>query len=120
MSGEFTPKVKAQIKAREGDACGSCGRNVESLGWVHQHRRARSMGGSRDGLTGSIVNGVLQCLPCNLDTEAHPSDALVSGYRVPQGGDPSLFPILIHGRGFVLLTPLGTYLDVDHDEHEAS
>ncbi len=122
-AGEFTPDVKARIQYREDGCCGSCGRPVEAVGaWVHQHRRARGMGGSKAADTGSVVNGVLQCGTattfCNGYTETHPTWALAMGYRVPQGADPALIPIWIARAGWVLLEPDGTYQPVE-DPHPA-
>lgn len=113
-SGAFSPLVRQAIWEREAGMCGSCGRNVMAVGgWVHQHRRARGSGGSKAPDTGTVVNGVLQCAPCNVYTEAHPSWALWAGYRVPQGADPALVPIWIARMGWCLLESWGGYQLVD-------
>lgn len=124
--GGFNIRVRNAIWLRDNGSCVRCGVSLAGTRGSYQHRRARGMGGSSDPLTGSVVNGVLMCghatSPdgCHHWAESHPSEALQYGYRVPQGGDPALFPILVHGRGWVLLSALGDYLDVDHDEHEVS
>lgn len=118
-TGAFSVATRVVIWDRDSGSCVRCGVSLLSKRGSYQHRRARGSGGSRAWDTGSVQNGCLLCgdgtTGCHGYVEQHPSEALVDGYRVPQGSDPSLVPMRVHGHGWVLLRADGAYEQLDND-----
>lgn len=102
MTG-FAPAVQAVIDARSGGVCEVCGasRAVE-----RHHRRPRGMGGSSLGSTNRASNALHACGGCHRLIEANRALSYLTGWLVPNGKDPSLFPVLRRGD-FVLLDDEG-------------
>ena len=118
MSGEFTPATRKLIVLRDHGICQWCG-ELTGDAFNIQHRRARGSGGvgKKNTLTRSPANGVLvhPIGSCHSYIESHPQEALQRGFRVPQGQDPRLVP-LVDWRGVSLwLLPDGCREEVRND-----
>jgi hypothetical protein len=107
----FDKATSDAILEREGHCCGRCGGALwgeRGLDYSIQHRRARGMGGTDRPDTNAPQNGIALCgsatTGCHGYVEAHPEEAEADGYRVPQGGDPLMFPVVhfLHGPGTFL------------------
>ena len=67
MPGEFTAKVKLQIRTRAGHGdpsqarCEACGRFLGERGGQVHHRAGRGSGGCRDAVIQSLANAALLC-----------------------------------------------------------
>lgn len=109
-----TAAVRAQVIAREGECCAACGRyctlDVHS---VH-HRRTKGSGGSKLPDTNAVQNLLLLCGDgvryCHGYVTDHRTFGETLGFRVPQGHDPLLRPVLTARNGWVFLTAEGGYL----------
>lgn len=118
------PNVRATVIDRDGGKCVACGNYcLASVHSVH-HRRTTGMGGSSLEDTNQPQNLALLCgdgvAGCHGRATRERQWGELYGYRVPQGGDPALFPMRVAGRGWVLLEPDGTYLDVSDDGGDPS
>ena len=118
MTG-FTVKTRRLILERDHGICQWCGETVSVEFYSLQHRRARGMGGSKDPVANSPANGVTVhgsgVSGCHGYIESHPQEALQRGFRVPQGQDPRLVP-LVDWRGVSLwLLPDGRREEVRND-----
>ena len=109
LPGEFTAKVKLQIRTRAGNGdpsqalCEAHGDFLGLHGGEIQHIVARGMGGSRDPVKQSPANGALLCREAHMLCEARDRDMLGMGFWLPQGTDPRLEPMMLHGRDGGLL-----------------
>lgn len=112
MSSGFPPAVREIIYARADRCCERCGKYAYG-GSIH-HRRPRGMGGSRNPVTNSAVNGVLLCgsgtTGCHGEVESNRPQAILDGWIVPQHTDPTFVPIRHLHYGLVYLDPDGMYL----------
>lgn len=109
----FDAATTEAILERDGWSCGRCGgalHGVRGFDYSIQHRRARGMGGTDRPDTNAPQNGLALCGSatsaggCHQHVEAHPEEAEQDGYRVPQDGDPLMFPVVhaLHGPGTFL------------------
>lgn len=113
----FTDEVKAQARDRSKGRCEACGCWLGEKGGQIQHRDARGMGGSRDPLTNSVVNGARLCgtpkTGCHGRCEARDEHMKEMGFWLEPGQNPADTPIVLHGvRGWGVrrwLTPEGGY-----------
>lgn len=124
-TGPTTDVVEA-ILERAGYSCEACG---SSLGdrrgedWSVQHRRPRSMGGTRWPGCNLPSNLMIMCgsatTPgsCHEFTESHRVAAVAAGWLVQSRTDPALEPVLLVGGRFAYLADDATYAD---DPPEAS
>lgn len=115
----ISKSVRRAVLDREDGCCAMCGKSLWGQWYSLQHRRARGSGGSKAPDTNQPQNLVAVCGSatsaggCHQWIESHPVEAERVGYRVPQGGEPVLFPIRIKGRGWNLLNADGTYEQLD-------
>lgn len=114
---KFTTQIREAIWERSGGRCEMCGTPAAN-GQIH-HRRPRGMGGSKDPLTGAITNGVLLHPNCHAKVESERSWAFDNGWLVQQRDEPELTPIMTW-RGYLWLTPDGSYMDVLPDVNESA
>lgn len=77
------------------------------------------MGGSKDPSSGAITNGVLLHPNCHAKVESQRAWAFDNGWLVQQRDEPALTPIMTW-RGYLWLTPDGSYMDVLPDVNETS
>lgn len=121
MATGFPEPIRQLIIERAGYCCERCGRYAEG-GSIH-HRRPRKMGGSRNPVTNSAVNGVLLCgsgtTGCHGDVESNRLQAIEDGWIVPAHADPTLIPIHRVNLGPVYLDGNGFYLDEPSTMQEA-
>lgn len=109
------PKVRQQVKDRAMGCCERCGTPLDTFLYSLQHRRARSMGGSRAADTNTAVNLAALCgsattpSTCHQWAETHPEAAIEGGWRVPSWADPAATPIDHWEHGLVYLTGDGRY-----------
>lgn len=107
--GEFSPKVRKAIRARDCDRCVRCGTHIDqgTLGHSIQHRYARGAGGTSQTWVGGVANGIVLCgtgsMGCHGWVEAHPEASLPLGWRIETGEAPELVPVLYAHLGHVLL-----------------
>lgn len=101
----FSRKVKLQIRARAGNGdpsqarCEAHGDFLGLHGGECQHIVARGMGGTSDPIKNTAANGALLCRPAHMLAEARDRDMLGMGFWLPQGTDPRLEPMMLHGAG---------------------
>lgn len=99
----FTPKVRDLIHARSGGRCEACGKPLPGGRGQCQHRVARGMGGSRNPLLGTAVNGADLCgtpddkRTCHGRCEARDEALYAMGFWLWSWEDPAAKPILWHG-----------------------
>lgn len=110
--GAFPPKVRACIRERAGGFCERCGiRTVND--YSIQHRKARGMGGTSDVAKARPSNGAWLCgsatTGCHGWVESHPNLAAREGFRVAQDEEPTMVPMLVRSRVWVLLDDDGGY-----------
>lgn len=107
----FTVKTRRAVIDRDRGICQWCGDTVQVDYYSLQHRRARGMGGSKDPVSSSPANGVVMCgtgtTGCHGYVEAHPAEAIERGFRVPQGRNPALVPLVDWRGASWWLTPDG-------------
>ncbi len=100
--GAFPRRVREQVL---------CGSPLPEKGWTLHHRRPRGMGGSKLASSSSAANGLaVHNEPCHQQRiEADRVAARENGWLLSQGGpDPTEVPVLISGRGWVLLLDDGS------------
>jgi hypothetical protein len=108
---EFTPKVKLLVRKRAGRGdifealCEACGGWLGEKGGEFQHIVARGMGGCRLVAVNSCAGAALLCGCAALGTgchglaEARDPHMREMGFWLPQGTDPRLEPMMLHGAG---------------------
>jgi hypothetical protein len=135
--GEFTPRVKLQIRARAGQGdpqdarCEACARWLGLYRGECQHVIGRGMGGSRDQVINSAANGVLLCgmaalgLGCHGKATAQDPELYDLGFWAKRGdGDPRRLPMRVARpdgtRRRVWRSVDGRYLDEPPQRSEAA
>jgi hypothetical protein len=110
-AGQFTPDVKATVDRRALFQCEVC--EFGAIAEYH-HRRARGMGGSSRGDTGSAANCLGLCHTCHRMIESNRRVAILMGWLVPQGISPVDRRVLYRGD-WRYLDSDGTLLNEDGD-----
>jgi 5-methylcytosine-specific restriction protein A len=100
--GEFTEKTRALIMARFDGRCYYCGLRVEGNGQIH-HRLPRRLGGSGSLLVSDIANGVYLHGRCHDRIESQREKAIINGWILKMGSDPTVIPITTGWKGTVSL-----------------
>ncbi len=108
--------VRATVYERDAQSCVWCGRRIYDEWASLQHRRSRSMGGSRQADTNLPANLLLVdgtgTTGCHGRIESAPELARHYGYRINQTDDPTTVPVWIARLGWVLLDNFGGYVEV--------
>lgn len=117
-----TPEQFAALIERDGGRCARDGAAVSGergRDFSVQHRCPRGMGGSRNPKVHSLANYLLLCgsgtTGCHGWVESNRAAALASGWLVSRYADPAAEPVLMHGRGWVLLGVYGGWRPVEPD-----
>jgi 5-methylcytosine-specific restriction endonuclease McrA len=104
-----SPKVRAQVEARDGNRCVKCGQPVARDEDSIHHRWPRGRGGTND-----VENLILLC---GTGTTRHhgwvEKNRAVSyklGYLVETGIDPADVPVLVAGKGWMYATADGRWI----------
>ena len=106
---------------RADGCCEVCGKPIRGYDFSRQHRRARGMGGTRQGDANSLANLLLCCGSstspdgCHAEIEAHPAWAAGRGFRVGSWEDPAEVSVVVYGYGRVRLSADGGYVPVGQD-----
>lgn len=106
----LSAKLRAAVLDRDGHRCVRCGIALDQA-WTYSihHRTPRGMGGSKRANT--MPNLITLCgsgvTLCHGWIESHRDAARDLGYLVRRGHDPATTPVLIAGRGLVLLDDRG-------------
>lgn len=108
----FSPRVRQVIKERAGtegefvrcESCGQWDRRIQ----LH-HRRARGMGSSRRAGTNDASNAAACCGACHYSIEQFRTEAIKSGWLVPQHRSPNEVPIRMGEQWFLLADDGGKY-----------
>lgn len=104
-------QTRALVAKRDKDTCQRCGKAVGAGREFNlQHRMARGMGGRR-GAIAEVLNEAPNLITlCGTGTtgchgwiEAHPAEAMRTGFRVPSWADPATVPVLTH-TGWLMLS----------------
>lgn len=109
--------IRAVVLERDDWSCTWCGQPLNtSRDYSLQHRRARGSGGSRREDTNSPANLLSvhgsATTECHGYIEGHPLEAKARGFRLDQGIDPLLEPVMIASLGggaSLFLTDDGRY-----------
>lgn len=116
LAAAFSPQVRQAIRDRAVNACEACAVYLGPGAGQIQHRVARGMGGSRNPVLGSAVNGVLLCgtpaSGCHGRAEAREREFHAQGFWLWQYEDPAGVPIMLHGGVMVWLAADGGYSTV--------
>ena len=109
MSGKrypMTPDTARAVFEREQGSCAVCGLAINGIGHLH-HRLPRGMGGGRYANT--ISNLLHLHHSCHLyKVEKEREKALLMGWLVRRGMDPSEVPVRYKMRDLVLLSDDGS------------
>jgi hypothetical protein len=114
-------KLAVRVRAGMGDAgdavCESCGRHLGRYGGQIQHIIARGMGGTSNPALRTAVNAALLCglTPqdpdgCHYRAESRDAGMRERGFWLPQGSDPRLEPMTLHGGVVAWRSEDGRYL----------
>ena len=102
-------EIRPGLVVRSGGRCEACGRALTTEQLHVHHRRPRGMGGTRRSDVHSYANLLALHPACHAAIESRREQALDDGLLVLQSQDPATVPVLIGGRGWVLLTADGAY-----------
>lgn len=114
-AGGFSPATVRVILERDDGRCARCGVSVQldarGVAWSVHHRRPRGMGGSRDPLVSSPVNGVVLCgsgvTGCHGHVESNRDQGRLHGWLVPKWRDPTEVPVEHWAHGWSWITEGG-------------
>lgn len=106
MTAEVSKQDRKAVLIRAWFSCERCARTD---GLQLHHRRPRQAGGTTDPAATTAANALVLCAACHRWVESNREAATVRGWLVPQGVDPADVPVLIYGRGRVLLGLDGQY-----------
>ena len=119
-SGEFSAKVKLQIRTRAGEGdpdqavCECCGVDLGRYGGQIQHIVARGMGGTSNPVMKTAANGALLCGTAQDGdhglAESRDPGMRRKGFWLPQGTDPRMVPMILWTGRKVWRSEDGRYL----------
>lgn len=101
----FSRAVKLQIRTRAGNGdptqarCEATGVFLGEHGGEIQHIVARGMGGTSDPVKNSAANGCLLSPEAHRIAESRDPHMRAMGFWLPQGTDPRMEPMMLHGAG---------------------
>ena len=100
-------RARDLVAVRSGGRCEGCGA-APATDWAHRVGRAQ-------GGPWCPSNGLHLCGPdgCHRWSHANPAAARSVGWMVRRGENPATVPALLHGRGWVQLTPSGLITPIE-------